>query len=164
MIRGLAHAVWRSIFYLPGDWPEMSALDSPAERHAARLHVWGRLARSPLYWLLAGALIVLTALLIVLGKYWIDTSLLISRSRSSVLPYAAFAVYLAILLAFVAQLGLWPMRRMVRSTLRAHLASQGVHLCARCNYDLRGLADRRCPECGALSESQPRASVPRSPQ
>ncbi len=48
-------------------------------------------------------------------------------------------------------------RGRIRRSLRAALAARGVPVCVPCGYDLRGLATRRCPECGAakLPETEP---------
>ncbi len=39
-------------------------------------------------------------------------------------------------------------RRRIRRSLRAQLNTHGVPTCMCCGYDLRGLDDTRCPECG----------------
>ena len=46
-------------------------------------------------------------------------------------------------------LGIWLTRRHIRRRLRQELINDGVAICERCGYDLRGLTESRCPECGA---------------
>ena len=38
--------------------------------------------------------------------------------------------------------------------LRCLLRERGVPICLHCGYDLRGLAEARCPECGHVFEPQ----------
>ncbi|MCB9854113.1 MAG: hypothetical protein H6818_00390 [Phycisphaerales bacterium] len=39
-------------------------------------------------------------------------------------------------------------RRSIQRHLRRRLIASGVPICLHCGYDLRGLQDARCPECG----------------
>lgn len=39
-------------------------------------------------------------------------------------------------------------RRQIRRSLREQLCDIGVPICVPCGYDLRGLDEPRCPECG----------------
>ncbi len=41
---------------------------------------------------------------------------------------------------------LW--RRPLQREIRRELNSRGIPLCVHCGYDLTGLPERRCPECG----------------
>lgn len=41
-------------------------------------------------------------------------------------------------------------RRRMRTSLRRELALYGHPICVRCGYDVRGLTEPRCPECGAV--------------
>jgi len=40
-------------------------------------------------------------------------------------------------------------RQRLREEIRKELRRQGIPTCPRCTYDLRGLTEPRCPECGA---------------
>ena len=40
-------------------------------------------------------------------------------------------------------------RRSLRKFLRRRLTERGIPICLKCGYDLRGLTEPRCPECGA---------------
>ena len=42
----------------------------------------------------------------------------------------------------------WHGRRWMRRYLRTYLNEHGVPICLNCGYDLRGLPESRCPECG----------------
>lgn len=44
-------------------------------------------------------------------------------------------------------------RGRIRFHIRRRLSGAGIHLCLKCGYDLRGLINRRCPECGTTSEA-----------
>ncbi len=64
--------------------------------------------------------------------------------------------------------GMWLSRTRIRRKLRQELISIGVLICGPCGYDLRGLTEPRCPECGAPFEEQllnqmasPRRSTPK---
>ncbi|MBN1513928.1 MAG: hypothetical protein JXB13_18065 [Phycisphaerae bacterium] len=39
-------------------------------------------------------------------------------------------------------------RRMIRDRILDDFATRGIRVCRKCNYDLRGTVDGRCPECG----------------
>jgi predicted amidophosphoribosyltransferase len=39
-------------------------------------------------------------------------------------------------------------RRPVRDQLRRELIKRGIPICRRCAYNLTGLSEPRCPECG----------------
>jgi len=43
---------------------------------------------------------------------------------------------------------LWLFRSRIQRSLRRKLVSNGVPICVRCGYDLRGQIEARCPECG----------------
>ncbi len=43
--------------------------------------------------------------------------------------------------------------------VRRWLCGQGVPVCLKCGYDLRGLTDPRCPECGTVVEPVSGSSV-----
>ncbi|RMF71560.1 MAG: hypothetical protein D6744_17760 [Planctomycetota bacterium] len=46
----------------------------------------------------------------------------------------------------------WTVRRPMRRYVREYLIRSGVPICVACGYDLRGLGDPRCPECGAACD------------
>ena len=48
----------------------------------------------------------------------------------------------------------WYCRKAVRRSLRRQLAEQGVPICVRCAYDLRGQIEPRCPECGTAFDEK----------
>lgn len=50
---------------------------------------------------------------------------------------------------------LWLRRRRIRYHLREQLAQSGVPICIQCGYDIRGLPENRCPECGTKFEPIP---------
>lgn len=44
-------------------------------------------------------------------------------------------------------------RKPVRRYLREDLVGRGIPICVECGYDLRGLSESRCPECGAAFDA-----------
>jgi hypothetical protein len=46
---------------------------------------------------------------------------------------------------------------LIRATLRRMALEQGVSVCQVCGYDLRGISDDRCPECGTAKANVPPA-------
>ena len=50
--------------------------------------------------------------------------------------------------------GMWLSRTRIRRKLRQELIDAGFALCGPCGYDLRGLTEPRCPECGAPFDEQ----------
>jgi hypothetical protein len=42
----------------------------------------------------------------------------------------------------------WLFRKRTRRRIRESLVSLGYAVCLQCGYDLRGLTENRCPECG----------------
>ncbi|MBN1347474.1 MAG: hypothetical protein JXQ73_32590 [Phycisphaerae bacterium] len=75
---------------------------------------------------------------------------------------------------FAAPLGLalcgfwltWLYRYSIRRSLREQLAKSGVPICVECGYQLRGLTEPRCPECGTPSDAiapDPRPGKTESP-
>jgi uncharacterized paraquat-inducible protein A len=45
---------------------------------------------------------------------------------------------------------LW--RAPIQAAVREQLVAQGIPVCVKCGYDLRGQTEPRCPECGAAFE------------
>ena len=50
--------------------------------------------------------------------------------------------------------GVWLTRARIRRYLRQALIDDGFAICGLCGYDLRGLTEPRCPECGAPFDEQ----------
>lgn len=94
-----------------------------------------------------------------------------SRTVTAYIFFAVFCVFMvqSILQSTLAQLGLphwavtlsgslsagavvyatiWVSRRKIRRYLREQLVKKGVSVCLECGYQLRGLVEPRCPECG----------------
>ena len=47
------------------------------------------------------------------------------------------------------------LRPRVRRLTREYLNAHGLPICLHCGYNLRGLSQPRCPECGRAFEAQP---------
>ena len=70
-----------------------------------------------------------------------------ASSGVSAMPWALPVVYFAMCTAVIT----FPLAR--RNSLRRHLRQwlidEGTPICINCGYDLHGLSEARCPECGA---------------
>ncbi len=66
--------------------------------------------------------------------------------------WAFFPTY-AIALLFVAGFTFSIQIGIVKRKLRTELVKRGVPICIPCGYDLRGLTEPRCPECGTSFDS-----------
>lgn len=78
----------------------------------------------------------------------------------SALPLPPWVVYI---IEFVMVVGvlywlMWLSRGRIRRELRQQLIDAGFAICGPCGYDLRGLTEPRCPECGQPFE--PRGDAP----
>ena len=69
-------------------------------------------------------------------------------------PTANLPLPIATLIAVGAPVGcftllyIWLLRTRVRKSLRRLLLEDGIPICLKCGYDIRGLSTPRCPECG----------------
>ena len=50
---------------------------------------------------------------------------------------------------------IWLERRRIRRSLRNQLNERGIRVCMKCGYDLCGLPEPRCPECGTAFDREP---------
>jgi len=49
---------------------------------------------------------------------------------------------------------LWIVPRLYAKHLRKLMVEHGVEICIKCGYDLHGLTEPRCPECGTPFDEQ----------
>lgn len=70
-----------------------------------------------------------------------------------------FALSLLLFVVGVMLLRLY-FRNEIRMSLRQRLALEGVPICAKCGYELRGLTQPRCPECGSVFDPKLLHSIP----
>ncbi len=54
---------------------------------------------------------------------------------------------------------IWGWRRSVVRHIRAKLIEMGVPVCRQCGYEMRGLVEARCPECGWEADEQVKALI-----
>ncbi len=76
--------------------------------------------------------------------------LLIGRHAETVLLILIVSLYAG----GVRLISLHIFRNRVRRRLRELLISNGVPICLKCGYDLRGQAEARCPECGTAFDEE----------
>ncbi len=82
-----------------------------------------------------------------LGMEWHQQAIVITHSPDPGIPAPRFCALDVPLWQPVALFGAWPFVAFVRGPLRrARRRCQG--LCVRCGYNLTGLTEPRCPECG----------------
>jgi hypothetical protein len=132
-------------------FPELDLFESREEAEEAFCDAWRELRRDPWYWLwlmVAGAVFVL----LPLACFTIPVVYSGPPRPPSVLdgiPEAYLTTGALIVFVFLPPVLhhlCWS--RLVRGYLRERLALGKRPLCTRCGYDLRGLRDSRCPECG----------------
>jgi len=63
-------------------------------------------------------------------------------------PLWAACVGFTVAISAPVSTGFWLFRRRIQRSLRRQLIDRGVPVCLKCGYQLRGLMDPRCPECG----------------
>lgn len=149
MLRTAWKFIYESTFYLPGVDRELALLETQAERDSARWHVWRVLFRSWRYWSLCAFVcaVMFPALFMALPlSRVLANALQIHSSGFELVFFIAYSVTLTLVFAFG---GMWPLRRMVLHELRSYLRARGVVVCMACGYNLHGLDQPRCPECGA---------------
>ena len=73
---------------------------------------------------------------------------------SFALPFWIVSLMEAVMWGGVLFWALWLTRGRVRRKLRQELIDNGFAICGPCGYDLRGLTESRCPECGAPFDEQ----------
>ena len=117
-------------------YPELARFADNARRKAAMRHATREVIRSRRFWLfILVAVLVAVAIAVSVG----------------VLVKASPAVRGGLQGLIVGTLvGGWVFvcRANLRASLRRQLVEQGVPICLRCGYDLRGQLEPRCPECG----------------
>ena len=131
--------MWKTKLY-----PELLLFDTVAERKTAlreaKVRVrWGRWRWQ---WLLA-VVGIYTSIVVALIVF------LYRAVSTSVYSYPWTPMLVGGASAGIAGWGLeWMFRRPVRDQLRRELIKRGMPICRRCGYNLTGLSDPRCPECG----------------
>lgn len=113
---------------------ELELFDTPA----ARKEAWDRAIRvSVKTWqclcFLVGNVVVMLVALWILGRFLVQSHV----GLAGIL--CGFAVTYA---------WLWLGAKFIRRSLRAQLNEQGISVCMKCGYQLRGHVEARCPECG----------------
>ncbi len=96
------------------------------------------------------SLAVLTVVLFVTADYLND----ILRSMFPSYFWTRTLICGFVLLGLCFWVVAWPYRTRIRRNFRQELVRDGFPICVPCGYDLRGLAEPRCPECGAPFDEQ----------
>ena len=117
-------------------YPELARFADDARRKVAMRRAAREALRSRRFWLfMLVAVVVAVAIAIPVG-YLVKASAALRGGIQGMI---------AGMLA-----GSWAVacRANLRASLRRQLVEQGVPICLRCGYDLRGQLEPRCPECG----------------
>ncbi len=87
-------------------------------------------------------------------RYWVEYAAALGGAACLTIPIGGFlpGSLSGVSTAMLVWCGLcvvgWRWRWFTRQKLRKELAARGIPICIRCGYDIRGLTDARCPECG----------------
>jgi len=123
-------------------YPELGRVPTTEERRAIRRKAWRRCGNRPI--VVLGALAIVVCMILLPGP--------VRSFLSEHLPVGGRYVHEVVGGALAAFVGgglcclLWrgPLRRAVREEMQA----RGYAICVECGYDLAGLSEPRCPECG----------------
>ena len=140
--------MWQTRLY-----PELLRLDTDIERKKLLrdARIWGRGGRWSWRRLLVilGIYVGIIALSLFLRRAW-STNVYIQQWTGLVRAgvVGGFAVWALD----------WIWRRPLRDQIRRELIKRGILICQRCGYNLTGLAEPRCPECGTTFDPRESAS------
>lgn len=137
-------------------YPELDAIASTAERQRLLSAAWRDVVPRASTILLVVACEIIPFAALYFGLTLLRTYLKISFP----FPIAVAAMFLGFVNPF---LFVRLVREPMRKSLRRQLAERGVPVCVPCGYDLRGLTERRCPECGAIASRTSTAKVGSEP-
>jgi hypothetical protein len=123
---------------LSSDFPELKRFEDERQQRSAFKHAWNSIfLRGPLRW---------PAILVVAGVYaFLYTADAVWASSKAAFHAGTAAVILAAALYLATP---WMFRNRLRKHLRRQLAMQNILICVECDYDMRGTASKKCPECG----------------
>ncbi len=122
-------------------YPEIERFDSP-EAASDAVKAWKKqLHHKPMFW------IALVGYGCAVGGCVVAVLMLVGRWVA--VPLSMFGPLIGgITGSFGVAAVAWFWRRRCRRFLRERLIAQGIPICLRCGYDLRGQTEPRCPECG----------------
>lgn len=125
-------------------YPELEFFSTDDERRKALRQARKERNRSPRFWLIHVCAATLAA---IVGYQLFVASGPVGRfvetfARGYLAVFAALAGFpVGFCIA-------WLFRRTVRDSLRRQLVERSVPICLKCGYNLHGLIEPRCPECG----------------
>jgi hypothetical protein len=134
-------------------YPELALFESDAERIAALKAFQKAIWRNRNFWLMSVLYGMINAVGIA-GGTWLMTRLAyfstVPRPIMTSIPAMVLGTLFGLSFQFI-----W--RRPIQRALREHLVAKGVPICLHCGYDMRGLPEPRCPECGECATPQVRS-------
>lgn len=124
-------------------YPELERYETSDAAKAAWRAAWWRVLRTLRFWAIG---------IVLIGVAPASISLFIVYARrllSIPIPPVLWGGLIGGVIGGFMGLGFQlAFRTPVRRSLREDLVCKGVPICVNCGYDLRGLEEPRCPECG----------------
>lgn len=132
---------------------ELTYLETAADRKAAWKQVHGAIYKSKQrHGLRLLVLILVIVPVSLFSRRLLEPFLMrtggLSKTAIEFIRYALLIIA-AIACTFAA---LWLLRRQYQKRLREYLLNKGIPVCLHCGYNLSGLTEPRCPECGRTFE------------
>lgn len=128
-------------------YPELARFDTQAERQTAAMQFQRQLIKSWRMWATVIGVSIGLGTIVPLMPLWLPW--LVPGLRFSIAMQVVVTTIGSILPGLILPIGLnLAIRQPFRRHLRERLAARGVPICIPCGYDLRGLTEARCPECG----------------
>ena len=128
-------------------YPELQHFASRKEADRAVIECNKQLMKMPKFW-------------VGLAGYTCGIGVAIAAILFSIRPWIYFSggIYGGIVGGITGGSGViivtWLWRHRIRRFLRQQLVAQGVPICLKCGYDVRGQTEPRCPECGTPFDAE----------
>ncbi len=129
--------------FMPRLYPELRQVTRVAERRTILRKARRRCGNKPIVVAAALQMIVVTILFTRPLRGCFSTYVTIGGGRFDDIAASVIIAFVTVMI-FVRVTN-----SITRKYIRKELASRGFSICVQCGYDLRGLIELRCPECGS---------------